>query len=600
MQRVKKLILFTLFSIPIARTAVLFNHADDLPQEVDYDFIVAGGGTAGAVVAARLGENPNWKVLVVEAGPSNEDVFATRPPGRGGELTKSKVDWNYTTTAQTHLEGRVLGYSRAMMLGGCSSHNGMGYTRGSRDDWDEWARITGDEGLAWDNILPLLTKSEKFEQGSENRPQQGHFDPAFHGFNGNLHVVASYSDHPFNDMLLETTKELEDEFPFTLDMNGGKPIGIGWVHSTIDHNGERSSSATAYLNGAGDNVHVLVNTYVVRVLPVGKGKDFRGIEVVTDWQEQDAIKKQLRARKEVIVSGGVIGSPQILLNSGVGNEEELNAVGIEALVDNKGIGKNLTDQVVVVLMFDTAIQTTDFDRDAALVEWNETRTGPIARAGHLNHMVWVRLPQDKPPFSSGLPDPTGGETSPHIEFAFLQISHKLPGTPVPIPLPPQDSVGVTIQHSVINLHPVSRGSITLSSSDPFAYPLIDFDMLSEEVDIAILREGIRSARRLFSAPVFKDSVNSTVFPAANITSDEGLDAFIRSSARGYLHGVGSMSMSPRGATWGAVDPDFRVKGVNGLRVVDASVIPSAPSGHTQAPVYGFAERASEVIADAWK
>ncbi|KXN87048.1 Choline dehydrogenase, mitochondrial [Leucoagaricus sp. SymC.cos] len=564
----------------VALSAVILRTPEGLNADAQYDFIIAGGGTGGAVVAARLAENPNVKVLVIEAGPSNEDIFETRPPGLDNELPRTRVDWNFTLTPQTGLNNRSTAYTRGRMLGGCSSHNGMVCTRCSQDDWNLWANITGDESLAWDNILPFMFKAEVLTSDSENQPEQGHIDPTIHGRNGRVSTSAAYSVHPFNDMLIETTKELTKEFPFKLDMNDGSPIGIAWNQFTIDHNAERSSSATAYLAKAGNNVDILVNTYVTRVLPVGDGTDFRTVEFAADAQSP---KRQLTAKKEVVVAGGIIGTPQILLSSGIGKREELEAIGIPTLLDNPSVGKNLTDQVSALMLMNTTIQNTDFDRDTALAQWNETPTGPLVLPNHLNHIIYVRLPDDAAPFiQEGFADPTAGKNSPHIEFVFSQISAHSPATVVDVPPTP------------------SGGSVTLKTTDAFAHPVIDFGLLSEDVDTAILREAIRTARKMYSAPVFKNSVFESLLPAANVTNDEDLDAYLRTVASPFLHGIGSAAMSPRGASWGVVDPDFRVKGAYGLRIVDASIFPTVPSGHTQVPVYGIAELASVLIAKAWE
>ncbi|KXN87043.1 Choline dehydrogenase, mitochondrial [Leucoagaricus sp. SymC.cos] len=598
-RRYQALLTFTLIWVQAVLGAVFFQSSDELPPNIEYDFIVAGGGTGGGVVAARLAENPDWKILVIEAGRSNEGVFATKPPGLSSELIGTEVDWNYTTTSQSGINGRSTTYGRAKMLGGCSSHNGMAYTKGARDDWDRWARITENEGLSWDKMAPLFLKAENLVADSENQSENGHLDPALHGHDGNLFITAPYIDHPFNEMWLQATKELPDEFPFSLDQNNGRPIGISWVQRTIDGHAERSSSATAYIEPSGSNLHVLLNTYITRVLPVGNGTNFRGVEFAADAL---STRKQLFARKEVIVSGGVIGTPQILMNSGIGKRDELEALGLDVLVDNPSVGKNFSDQVYTVIFFNTTIENTDFDLEEALAEWNATRTGPLIISGHLNDLIsWVRLPDDASPFShSGFDDPSPGPTAPHIEINPSQISVQTPDTHGEVPLPPDTGNITKLQLALINLHPVSRGSITLNSSDPFAYPNIDVGLLSEEVDLAILREGIRSARRLFSAPVFHDSVFGSVYPPGNFTSDEDLNTFIRGVAGPYLHGGCSASMSPRGAPWGVVDPDFRVKATTGLRIVDASVLPSVPSGHSQAAVYGFSERASVLIRETWE
>ncbi|KXN83928.1 Glucose dehydrogenase [FAD, quinone] [Leucoagaricus sp. SymC.cos] len=594
-RKFQALLIFILSTFQVTLSAVLLHSPDDLPNNpLDnyYDFVIAGAGTAGAVVASRLAEaNPQWKVLVVEAGPSNEDVFETRVPGLWLKFLSqevTRVDWNYTVAPQVGLNGRSVGYSRARMLGGCSSHNAMTYTRGSRDDWDRYANVVKDDAYKWDNVLPLFFKAERLTQ----QVPKGHIDPSVHGRKGKVSVSATFTKIPFNDMLIKASDELKAEFPFLLDMNAGRVIGTGWVQSTLDH-GERSSSATAYLAKSGDNVHILINTQVTRVVPANSnGSEFRGVEVATDAQ---APRRTIIAKKEVIVSGGIIGSPQILLNSGIGSREELEKVGVKTLVDNPSVGKNLTDQVSTPMAFATNTTSTDFDQEAALEEWNKTRTGPLSHPVDVNHFTFVRLPQ----FSEEPLDPTGGSNSPHVEFAYSGISSHPPVVGGPAQIPP-GSANVTIQLAVANLHPVSRGSITLASSNPFDHPVIDFRLLTESEDIAILREGIRSARRLFAAPAFKDAVFGSVLPAPNVTSDEDLDAYIRSTASPFLHSVGSAMMSARGASWGVVDPDFRVKGTKGLRVVDASVIPLTPSGHSQVAVYAMAERASMLIAEAWE
>lgn len=594
-----------LLGVHVALGAVFFQSPDELPEDTEYDFIIAGGGTGGGVVAGRLAENPNWKVLVIEAGPSNEEIFETQAPGLCGLVVFNPLlDWNYTTTPQHGTNDRTAFYYRGKLLGGCSSHNGLGHTRGSRDDWDHWAEVTGNKGLKWDSILHTMIQSEKFVNDSANLPQEGHIDPAVHGYEGKLFVSAPYTIHPFNDMLLQVTEELPDEFPAVLDVNGGRPIGISWAQFSEDHQGTRSSSATAYIETSQDNLHVLLKTYVTRVLPTNSSlittaqPDFRGVEFAIDAQSE---RKTLFAKKEVIVAGGVIGTPQILLNSGIGSREELEPLGIETLVDNPSVGKNFTDQVSVNVMFNTTIPNTDIDADAALAQWNETHTGPLVMPGPLkNQIVWVRLPEDSPAFTPPhkFKDPSPGKNAPHIEVYTNQIS----ATPFPVDgqLPPGVNGTNTVQLSVVNLHPASRGSITLSSSSPFSAPLIDPGLLTSPIDLAVLREGVRSTQRLFSAPVFSSSVFDILYPQQNITTnDEELDAFIRSDAGPYLHGGCSAMMSPKGANWGVVDPDFGVKGVRGLRVVDASVFPSMPSGHTQASVYGFAEHASRIIREAW-
>ncbi|KAF9448639.1 GMC oxidoreductase [Macrolepiota fuliginosa MF-IS2] len=585
------LLLLILLGIRVALGAVLIKDLDDLSKEVSYDYIIIGGGTAGSVVAARLGENPRLQILVIEAGPSNEEIFDTRVPGLWPTLAQTRVDWNYTTTAQKGINGGVVEYPRAKMLGGCSSHNGMVYTRGSRDDWDRYASIIGNEELTWQSVLPVMFKTERLTKPTPS----GHLIPNIHGKRGKVSVSAPFTNIPFNDMLLQASAELKEEFPFLLDMNDGRVIGTGWVQSTID-NGERSSATTTYLKETGKNVHILLNSQVTRVVPVNSsGLEFRGVEVAENAQ---APRRTIIAKKEVIVSGGAINTPHILLNSGIGNRGELEKVGIRPLVDNPSVGQNFSDHTSTPVSFAAMTQSTDFDQQAALEQWNQTRTGPLAQLSPTNHITWIRLPADTPPFHAGLADPTAGPDSPHIEVIYISLSSDSGSgvAPTSVPQVSSGSANVTIQSLIANLHPISRGSITLASSDPFDHPLIDFAIFTKPLDMAIAREGIRSVRRLFSAPGLRDTVFGTSSPAANVTSDEELDAYIKSVSAPLGHAVGTAAMSPYGASWGVVDPDFRVKGTKGLRVVDASVIPLTPSGHTQAAVYAFAEMASVIIA----
>lgn len=268
-------------------------------------------------------------------------------------------------------------------------------------------------------------------------------------------------------MLIQSTEELEDEFPFKLDMNDGRPIGIGecfissvnftanfalgWGQFTVDADGERSSAATAYIMKAGRNVHVLVNTHVTRVLPITNSTDFRRVEYASSSQSRRII---IAAKKEVILSGGVIGTPHILLNSGIGNRRELEEVGIQTVVDNPSVGKNLTDHPVIQVAFETTIPDTElvhkpslnlsyenwlttnsYNVDTALAEWKETRRGPLALPNHLNHIIWVRLPPNATPFSKDeFADPVGNmPNSPHIEMMPLQISSHPPPTAIKMP-----------------------------------------------------------------------------------------------------------------------------------------------------------------------
>ncbi|KAF9440763.1 GMC oxidoreductase [Macrolepiota fuliginosa MF-IS2] len=592
--------------VQLALGAVQFQSPDDLPG-IEYDFIVVGGGNAGAVVASRLGENQDYKILVIEAGLSDAEVPDSRVPGLSHNfaVTGNRADWNYTTTPQVHVNGKVTPYLRGLMLGGCSSHNEMMYTRGSRDDYDRWAAVTGDNNLSWSKMFPYILKAETWSGPNDpNLPEDGHYDPSVHGRSGNVNVSAAYYAHPLNDLWVAATKELSkssDEFPPLLDMNGGRMIGMGrtsvttsWDQDTIGH-GVRSSSVTAYLAHTSDNVHVLLNTRVTRVVPSTdnhpNGTDIRSVEFATT---SEGPRYNLTATKELIISGGVINSPQILLNSGIGPREELEALGITLLIDNPSVGKNFSDQPAVPIGFSTNLPIDEFNKTAALVEWNTSHTGRLAVPPHMAPLGWVRFPPTAAPFKDGSSDPTGGQNSPHVELFFRNV------TLIPAWQTPKGNASILML--IVDGNPMSRGSITLATSSPFDAPLIDPNFLAAPIDTAILLEGVRSAQRLFSAQTFSSSVFGLVGPApdANGTlTDESITDYIKHVTQPNIHGVASCSMAPHGADWGVVDPEFKVRGTAGLRIVDASVLPFVPSGHTQAPTYAIAEWASDVIKSSW-
>ncbi|KAF5346524.1 hypothetical protein D9756_007364 [Leucocoprinus leucothites] len=487
-----------------------FHHPAGLPT-LEFDFIVVGGGNAGGVVASRLGEVEDYKILVIEAGPSDQDVFSVQVPALAADIWfGSSVDWNFTTPPQTNTNDRVLEYPRAKILGGCSSHNDMIYNRGSRDDYNRWASTTGDDNLAWDQIRPFILKTEKWS--SPNDPsfsEQGHFNTSIHSSAGVLGVTAPYYNHPLNDLLLKATAELSDEYPFLQDLNDGRPIGLGWGQATITH-GFRTSSSTAYLANSGDNVHVLLNTLVTRVTSIDEtgSNDFREV-ILASTPEGSTMK--LIAKKEVILSAGVIQTPQLLLLSGIGPVDELKALGIEVFVDNPSVGKNFSDHITIPIKFSTDLPTSSFDETAALAQWKSNHTGRLALSQHLPQIGWVRFPQDSPPFKNGAVDPTAGPDSPHVEVFFVGVSEG-------------SEENSTLSMNIVNLTPACRGSITLATSSPFNQPIIDPALLDSPLDTAILLEGFRSAQRLLASNTLSEHILGLDTPASSssgtITDDD--------------------------------------------------------------------------------
>ncbi|KAJ7242995.1 aryl-alcohol oxidase [Mycena rebaudengoi] len=578
---------------------LIYDKVTQLPG-LNYDFVIVGGGTAGNVVANRLTENSAFSVLVLEAGVSNIGVLDSRVPALWGALVApSPYSWNYSTTPQLGANKRALAYPRGHILGGSSSVNSMWYTRGSSDDFDRYANVTGDPGWRWEAMQPYFFKNEKWVEPADHHNTTGQFDPSVHSTTGINSVSLPGFQWPMFPRVIETTKEMPDDFPFLLDMNAGTPLGVGWVQNTVD-GGERSSSALSYLAHSfiqRPNLHVLSNAQVSRVLP-GNGSD-HGIHFSRVEFSQNA--KDLfivRASKEIILSAGSVGSPHILLNSGVGDQETLAKHGIQAVADLPSVGQNFTDQPLVSnSWFVNSTQTYEsFTKNATrltedLELWNQTKTGPLVSTAGA-HVAWLRLDPDSPIFKQHR-DPAAGINTPHIE---LGISNSIGlGTPIP------SEGGNFISIMTFVVSPASRGSITLNTGNPFDAPLIDPAIFADPYDLLAMRVAVKKARTFLSANAWKDYVIRPLDNlAAAFTSDDALDAYMREEAIGGAHPVGSAAMSPRGATWGVVDPDLLLKKASGIRIIDASVMPFVPSCHTQAPTYAIAERGADLIKKKWQ
>ncbi|OCH87208.1 aryl-alcohol oxidase-like protein [Obba rivulosa] len=597
------MLLLSLISIFLAFQyvqATLYTDPAQLSQ-TEYDFIVVGAGTAGNVVAARLSEEASFNVLVVEAGISNEDdvdednVEDEVPLLSLSLSPNTSLTWNFTTTPQVGLNGRAIPYPRGRVLGGSSTINFMIWTRASEDDWDRFAEFTGDQGWSWDAMLPYMKKSEQLVPSADRHNTAGEIVPELHGMHGPINISIGGFSFESDAHVINTTKELPDEFPFNQDMNSGFPLGVGWTQSSIDSQGHRSSSVTGYLGPAMNrsNLDVLILTQVTKLISTQTVNGLPHFDTIEVAQSPTSKHYTFSARKEVIVSAGSVSTPQLLLLSGIGNAALLRSVDVEPIVELNDVGRNLTDHPFLGNQwFSTSTDSLESVlRNETLVlegleQWETTGTGRDVSQG-LNQLIWLRLPPDQTPS----PDPAAGPFAPHFEILPADGFGSFD-----LPIPPT-GIFMTLFTAVVS--PVSRGSVTLASSNPFDFPIIDPGLLSDQADVDVMVQAIKTAFQFLQAPTWDGFIVAPTTDLAAATTDEELAEYVRNFTSTEFHPVGTARMTPTSSKTGVVNPDLHVKNTSGLRVVDASVFPFILAGHLQAGVYALAERAADLIKAEW-
>jgi len=531
-------------------------------SEEQFDCIVVGAGSAGCVVAARLSEDPGTRVLLLEAGGSNEHLYLKMPLAFLKAMPDPRFNWPYMTEEEPHLDGRRLPLPRGRVMGGSGSINGMFAMRGHPLDYDQWAQL-GAHGWSYADVLPYFRKSEDSWRG-ENE---------YHGTGGPVKVRPIDSPHLLHEPMMETAKAAG--FETTDDLAGANPEGFARGEQTVDSMGRRVSAATAYLDPARGraNLDVRSNALVHRV--VFEGKRCVGVEV--DLGNGPRI---VRAAREVILSGGAYNSPHLLLLSGVGPAEHLKSKGVEVVHDSPGVGRNLQEHPCAMLEFN-AVRPVTF--------LNQLRWDKIA----LNSILWAFT--GKGTMASQVNSCNIViRTAEHLDRPDLQIMVN----PIRFDAQPwfpgirkvQDHV---FWAGVVQLHPESRGWVELKSNDPREVASVTLNILATEADREQMRRAFRTTRQIYNTRPMADYIASECTPGVQCQSNEELDAFIRASCYVAQHPVGTCAIG-QGPN-AVVDPELRVIGVEGLRVVDASVMPTVPGGNTNLPTIMIGEKAADLI-----